>query len=52
MMPVLLFSGHLDDKVELAEIIRRGIAYIQKPFEIPDLLCAVEDTIEAGREER
>ncbi len=44
-VPILLFSGHLDDKVQLNEIIKRGIAFIQKPFEINDLLSAVEETM-------
>jgi len=45
-IPILLCSGHLDDKAQLDQIIRRGIAYIQKPYEIDDLLHAIEETIE------
>ena len=45
-IPILLCSGHLDDKAQISEIIRRGLAYIQKPYEINDLLIAVEETIQ------
>ncbi len=44
-VPILLCSGHLDDKSQLSQIIKRGLAYIQKPYEIPELLGAIEDTI-------
>jgi len=44
-IPILLFSAHLDDSVQMEDIIRRGVAYIQKPYEIPDLIAAVEETI-------
>jgi two-component system cell cycle sensor histidine kinase/response regulator CckA len=44
-IPILLFSAHLDDRVQMEDIIKRGIAYIQKPYEIPDLISAVEETI-------
>jgi len=44
-IPILLFSAHLDDRVQMEEIIKRGFAYIQKPYEIPDLISAVEETI-------
>jgi len=44
-IPILLFSAHLDDSVQMEDIIRRGIAYIQKPYEISDLIAAVEETI-------
>lgn len=44
-IPILLFSAHLDDRVQMEEIIKRGLAYIQKPYEIPDLISAVEETI-------
>jgi CheY-like chemotaxis protein len=50
-LPILLFSGHLDDKVELSEIMRRGIAYIHKPFEISELLRAVEETMDRDSRE-
>jgi PAS domain S-box-containing protein len=48
-IPILLCSGYLDDKNQLSQIIKRGLAYIQKPFEIPELLQAVEETISEGR---
>lgn len=44
-IPILLFSAHLDDRVQMEDIIKRGFAYIQKPYEIPDLISAVEETI-------
>ena len=44
-IPILLFSAHLDDRVQMDDIIKRGVAYIQKPYEIPDLISAVEETI-------
>lgn len=47
-IPILLCSGHLDDKAQLPQIIKRGLAYIQKPYEIPELLQAIEDTIAQG----
>lgn len=44
-IPILLCSGHLDDKAQLGEIIKRGIAYLPKPYKIDDLLKAVEETM-------
>ncbi|MCC6502435.1 MAG: PAS domain S-box protein [Deltaproteobacteria bacterium] len=44
-VPVLLCSGYLDDKAQITEIIRRGFAFIQKPYDVGELLYAVEDTI-------
>lgn len=44
-IPILLFSAHLDDRVQMDDIIKKGFAYIQKPYEIPDLISAVEETI-------
>jgi len=44
-IPILLCSGHLDDKAQLNEIIKRGIAYLHKPYKIDDLLKAIEKTI-------
>ena len=51
-IPVLVFSGYLDDRLQMDEIIRRGYAFLHKPFEIPDLLNAVEDTISQGASSR
>jgi PAS domain S-box-containing protein len=51
-IPILLCSGYLDDKSQLSQIIKRGLAYIQKPFEIPELLQAVEETINENRPPR
>lgn len=44
-VPVLLCSGYLDDKAQISEIIRKGLAFIQKPYDVSELLFAVEDTI-------
>ena len=44
-VPVLLCSGYLDDKAQVSEIIKMGLAFIQKPYDVAELLCAVEDTI-------
>ncbi len=44
-IPILLCSGHLDDKAQLEQIVRRGLPYIQKPYEIDELLQAVEEII-------
>jgi CheY-like chemotaxis protein len=44
-IPILLASAHFDDKAQLSQIIKRGLPYIQKPYEIPDLLRAVEETM-------
>ena len=48
-IPILLASGHLDGKAQLPQIIKRGLAYIQKPYEITDLLRAVEETIKKDK---
>lgn len=47
-IPILLSSAHLDDKAQIAQITKRGIPFIQKPYEIPDLLMAVEEAIVYG----
>lgn len=44
-IPILLCSAHLDDKAQLSQIVKRGLAYIHKPYEIPELLAAIEETI-------
>ena len=45
-IPILLFSGHLDDRAQMKEIIKKGVAFIHKPYDIQDLLKAVEETID------
>jgi len=45
---ILLCSGHLDDKVQLDQIVKRGLPYIQKPYEINDLLRAIDEVIKEG----
>ncbi len=47
-VPVLLCSSHLDERAPIDQIMKRGLSYIQKPFDIPDLLQAVEETMSHG----
>lgn len=51
-IPVLVFSGYVDDRLHMDEIIRRGYAFLHKPFEITELLDAVEETISPDAESR
>ncbi len=51
-VPVLLCSSYLDDKAQLSEIIKRGLSFIQKPYEIQELLEAIEDTITQSKNTR
>ncbi|MBE9528089.1 MAG: PAS domain S-box protein, partial [Proteobacteria bacterium] len=45
-VPVLFYSGHIGDKAQLDSILKRGFAFLQKPYEVPDLLKAVKECIE------
>ncbi|MBE9529549.1 MAG: PAS domain S-box protein [Proteobacteria bacterium] len=45
-VPVLLCSGHIDNKEQFSEIISQRIPYIQKPYANHELLQAVAETIE------
>jgi len=51
-VPILLCSAYLDDKARLSEIIKRGFTYIQKPYEIPEFLQAIEETISQNKNMR
>ncbi len=48
--PVLLTSGYTDDRSQLAEIRKRDIPFLQKPYALGDLLLAVGEAIRAGKE--
>ena len=45
--PVLLTSGYTDDKSQLAEIRKRNLPFLQKPYTLGALLVAVSDAIRA-----
>jgi PAS domain S-box-containing protein len=47
-VPVLFYSGHIDDRARLDSILKRGFAFLQKPYEIPDLLKAVKECMAEG----
>lgn len=47
-VPVLFFSGHIDDKAMMKEIRKRGIRFMHKPFEIGELLRNVEEALGDG----
>jgi two-component system cell cycle sensor histidine kinase/response regulator CckA len=48
--PVLLTSGYTDDRSQLAEIRRREMPFLQKPYALGDLLLAVCEALGAGKE--
>lgn len=43
--PVLLTSGYTDDRSQLAEIKKRSLPFLKKPYAVGDLLAAVGDAI-------
>jgi PAS domain S-box-containing protein len=45
-VPVLLCSGHIDNKEQFSQIISQRIPYIQKPYANHELLQAVAETID------
>ena len=45
-LPVLLFSGHSDERVRLELIHERGFNYMRKPFNLKKLIDMVETTID------
>ncbi len=47
-IPVLFYSGHVDNKAQLDSIIKKGFAFLQKPYEVPDLLRAIEESMVRG----
>ncbi len=47
-LKAVLFSAHTDYKMNLPRIKELGFGFIEKPFEIPDLLKAVREKIRAG----
>lgn len=42
---VLLSSGYLDDKVRLSEIKNNGWSFIEKPYEMTQILTAIENLL-------
>ena len=47
---VLLTSGYTDERSQLAEIRRRNIPFLQKPYALGDLLLAVGEALRAREE--
>ena len=47
-LPVLLFSGHTDERARVGLIKEKGFNYIRKPFNLRKLLDTVEQTITAA----
>jgi PAS domain S-box-containing protein len=48
--PMLLTSGYTDDRSQLAEIKKREIPFLQKPYALGDLLVAVSDALRPSGE--
>ena len=46
-LPILLSSGHADDKSRWETIRDRGLPFIPKPYSLPELLRTVRETIRA-----
>jgi two-component system cell cycle sensor histidine kinase/response regulator CckA len=44
-LPVLLSSGHAEDRTAWSEIQTEGLSYIQKPYSLPDLLRTVSSIV-------
>ena len=44
-LPVLMFSGHSDEQVDLARIVNNGFCYLRKPFSLKKLLDAVQQSL-------
>ena len=50
--PVLLTSGYTDDKSQIAEIRKRRLPFLQKPYALGDLLVAIGNSIRGKAEAR
>jgi len=50
-LPVLYMSGYTGDLIEQHELLKPGMAYIQKPFTAGDLKRKVRATLDEGRDE-
>jgi PAS domain S-box-containing protein len=48
--PVLLTSGYTDDRSQLAEIRKRDLPFLQKPYALVDLLAAIGEAIHESKE--
>ena len=51
-LPVLFMSGYTGDLIEQHELLKPGMAYIQKPFTADDLRAKVRETLDASESER
>jgi PAS domain S-box-containing protein len=51
-LPVLFMSGYTGDLIEQHEMLRPGMAYIQKPFTAADLKRKIRATIDESREDK
>ena len=47
-LPVLLTTGYTDQRSQWPIIVERGLAFIQKPFGLSDLLPAVRQVLDTG----
>ena len=47
-LPVLLSSGHTDEKSQWKAIRDRGLPFLEKPYSLPDLLRAVKENAHAN----
>jgi two-component system cell cycle sensor histidine kinase/response regulator CckA len=50
-LPVLYMSGYTGDLIEQHELLKPGMAYIQKPFTAGDLKRKVRATLDEGRDD-
>ena len=48
-LPILLCSGYTDQKSQWSLIRQRGFRFLQKPYELSDLLCAIRESIEKSK---
>jgi PAS domain S-box-containing protein len=44
-LPILLSSGHADDRSRFGDIEARGLAFLQKPYSLPDLLRTIREIV-------
>jgi len=47
-IPILMFSGYPNQKAQWETIRKKRIPFIQKPYDLPDLLQLVRKTVDAG----
>jgi len=46
-LPILLSSGHAYDRSRFGDIEARGLAFLQKPYSLPDLLRTIREIVRA-----